>query len=411
MRFKFAPMAKASNLQSLQAFYRQRFAAEYSLEPLKISPSTKVIIVVPAYYENPDYLLKSIEQCALTNPNEIALIWLVNQAEGDEHYDFHKKQVLELKKRKLANELKIYPYAVLDLKSKQAGVGLARKIGMDLALETFAAIDFDGLIVCLDGDCKVSGNYLHSLLKLAHTPVKGLAIHFEHPLEGLSLKDQEYIIKYETWLRYYSQALEWSGLAWYHHTVGSSMACRASTYAQIGGMNRRKAGEDFYFLHKLMPQGNFVSTSSAVVYPQARISERVPFGTGRAMLEMKAGNKSFMNLYNPLIFKILKDIISIENLRAGKLANNAYWLDFIKEHLKIESSYQALLKRVNTSNFPSQFLLWFDGFKVLKFVHHLQSTIPDLPAKDALQELLGISADPLPALIELRQRDRNRGRT
>lgn len=411
MRFKFGAMAKASNLQSLQAFYHQRFAAEYSLEPLEISPATKALIVVPAYNENPDYLLKSIEQCALTNPNEIALLWLVNQADGEEHYDFHKKQILDLEPRQLANEMKIYPSAVLDLKPKQAGVGLARKIGMDLALDAFAAIDFDGLIVCLDGDCQVSNNYLQCLIELAQTPLKGLAIHFEHPLEGLSETDQEYIIKYETWLRYYSQALEWAGLPWHHHTVGSSMACRASTYAQIGGMNRRKAGEDFYFLHKLMPQGNFVSTANATVYPQARISERVPFGTGRAMLEMKIGNKDFLNLYNPLIFKILKDIISNENLSAEKLVENAYWLDFMKEHLKIESSYQALLKRVNTSNFPSQFLLWFDGFKVLKFVHHLQSTIPDLPAKEALEDLLGICDDPLLALIELRQRDRNRGRT
>ena len=68
------------------------------------------------------------------------------------------------------------------------------------------------------------------------------------------------------------------------HTIGSSMAVRASSYMRQGGMNKRKAGEDFYFQQKIIPLCGFTECNSTVVYPSPRPSYRVPFGTGRAML-------------------------------------------------------------------------------------------------------------------------------
>ena len=47
---------------------------------------------------------------------------------------------------------------------KNGGVGLARKIGMDLALTLF---DYNSenqnLLVCLDGDCTVESNYISTI--------------------------------------------------------------------------------------------------------------------------------------------------------------------------------------------------------------------------------------------------------
>ena len=52
-----------------------------------------------------------------------------------------------------------------ELNTKQAGVGLARKIGMDLSLTIFDySKDTKKLIICLDADCTVSQTYLTNII-------------------------------------------------------------------------------------------------------------------------------------------------------------------------------------------------------------------------------------------------------
>ena len=46
------------------------------------------------------------------------------------------------------------------------------------------------------------------------------------------------------------------------------------------GLNKKQAGEDFYFLQKIMPMGNYFELNSTTVHPSSRTSDRVPFGTG-----------------------------------------------------------------------------------------------------------------------------------
>ena len=117
-------------------------------------------------------------------------------------------------------------------------------------------------------------------------------------------------------LRYYKNALAFTGLPYAYHTVGSSFALTAAAYARQGGMNRRKAGEDFYFINKLIKGENFGEIMGAKVVPSSRISDRVPFGTGRALLEAFDGVKNLELTYDFSIFKCLKrwvDNISCQN--------------------------------------------------------------------------------------------------
>src|SRR5690606_25563210 len=100
----------------------------------------------------------------------------------------------------------------------------------------------------------VSSNYLKSLLKAESQGWNGLSLYYEHPYENVENGvHRNYIIDYEIFLRYYALGLQYAAYPYAFQTVGSSMAARASIYASIGGMNRRKAGEDFYFLHKVFP--------------------------------------------------------------------------------------------------------------------------------------------------------------
>src|SRR5437764_11120117 len=72
-----------------------------------------------------------------------------------------------------------------DLPPKQAGAGLARKIGMDEALRRFEDVrNPGGLIVCFDADCRCERNYLTSLERHFVENLRSPAcrIYFEHPL-------------------------------------------------------------------------------------------------------------------------------------------------------------------------------------------------------------------------------------
>jgi len=54
------------------------------------------------------------------------------------------------------------------------------------------------------------------------------------------------------------------------------MICTVDSYIAVRGMNRREAGEDFYFLNKLAKLGDIGQIHATTVYPSARPSRRVP---------------------------------------------------------------------------------------------------------------------------------------
>ncbi|MEZ4848575.1 MAG: hypothetical protein R3B93_08135 [Bacteroidia bacterium] len=89
------------------------------------------------------------------------------------------------------------------------------------------------------------------------------------------------------------------------HCVGSSMAVRSIAYQKRGGMNRRKAGEDFYFLQKFIAEGTLAELSTTKVIPSPRASEKVPFGTGRAIKKL-AGKMARKNIWRNFILRFLR---------------------------------------------------------------------------------------------------------
>ena len=82
----------------------------------------------------------------------------------------------------------------------------------------------------------------------------GVSIAYAHRLEeaDMTVQAREAIMKYELYLRYYRLALEYTGHPHAYHCIGSAFAVRTLDYVAQGGMNKRQAGEDFYFLQKLI---------------------------------------------------------------------------------------------------------------------------------------------------------------
>jgi len=264
------------------------------------------------------------------------------------------------------------------LPAKQAGVGLARKIGMDEAARRFNDVRRpSGVVVCYDADCRCERNYLMAVEEhFRNNPRSpGCSIYFEHPLDGpLEPKAYRAIALYELHLRYYVQALRYAGFPYASHTVGSCMAVRADAYQKQGGMNKRQAGEDFYFLHKIIPLGGFTQLTDTTVFPSPRASQRVPFGTGKAVGAYLKGIQigaypfqAFLDL--KLLFEQLPSLYGQEDSLPAEPVP-----DSVRSFLQEQRFAEALQEiRENTSSegaFRKRFFHWFNGFQAMKFIHH-----------------------------------------
>lgn len=267
----------------------------------------------------------------------------------------------------------------LEIPAKQAGVGFARKLGLDLAL---CRLDWSAspLLVCLDADTLVENNYLQTIEQHFATSAAGAAVlPFKHQV-AQNVEQQQAIDRYELFLRSYVFGLHLAGSPYAFNTVGSAMACRALAYVRCGGMNTRRAGEDFYFLQKLAKTDGVAPLSGTVVYPEPRVSGRVPFGTGRSMERLLSGDRRSVLFYPVETFKTLAEWLS---LVAGDCASDAVTLlsaareispilshyleqsNWLKHWPVMQQTYQEEAQRLQA------FHIWFDGFKSLRLVHLL----------------------------------------
>lgn len=265
-----------------------------------------------------------------------------------------------------------------NLPKKHAGVGLSRKIGMDEAARRFDVISKPaGIIVGFDADCRCDPNYFQEIEKLFREQPKcpGCSIYFEHPLEGpLEPNVYEAIAAYELHLRYYNQGLRYAGFPHAFHTVGSSMAVRAGVYKRQGGMNKRQAGEDFYFLHKVIPLGGYSQLTGTRVIPSERPSERVPFGTGKAVLtflqEAKCPTYALESLLDLKTFFEMVPSLYSNDAKSKRLGALSEAMRTFLDKQDLDKSLKEIRK--NTSNeaaFCNRFFRWFNAFMAMKFMH------------------------------------------
>jgi glycosyltransferase involved in cell wall biosynthesis len=269
------------------------------------------------------------------------------------------------------------------------GVGLARKIGFDLALGCmhWAA---DPLYISLDADSLVDNNYLGAIFQHfeSHSCV-GAYLPFRHqtgetPAQELAIRE------YELYLRSYKFGLDWAGSPFAFFSIGSAFACRARSYVAVGGMKRRLAGEDFYFLQQLVKTGQLTSMHGTLVSPAARYSKRVPFGTGRAIEARVEQEKSLYRFISVSSFRILKEWLqsvarskdsdaSTLMAQAGEISPQL--LSFLDE-----AGFSEVWKKLQVQHASTQFmgawLNWFDGLKTRQLLTALEKR--HLPAEPEL---------------------------
>jgi hypothetical protein len=285
-----------------------------------------------------------------------------------------------------------------ELNTKQAGVGLARKVGMDLSLTIF---DYSNgakkLIICLDADCTVSQTYLTNTINdFNKNDLSVAVVNFEHPVKGTDDYNAA-IICYEIFLRYYVSGLNFAGSDYAFYSIGSTMLCDHNAYMKIGGMNKRKAAEDFYFLEKLAKNYPINKIYSATVYPSKRSSWRVPFGTGKRVTRFLSRTQDEYLLFDPAVFEVLKEWLEIYNSDAisdpQEILNQAKEIHTELYNFLLQNNYPKQWDKILSNTKSGKQLnhqrnIWFDGFKTLKLIHHLRDTaFPKINMFDALDML------------------------
>jgi len=373
--------------------FSESYFQKYKYFPIQIeeqpNSELKICVIIPCYNE-PEILLtlNSLKQ-NLTTKFAIEIIILINSSETTPQniIEINNNSFLEINKWIIDNSFenrKFFVKKIENLPSKFAGAGLARKIVMDEALRRFNLINNkNGFIVSLDADTICENNYLLEIEKqiIKHPKTKGFTIDFEHQKNPKLYSEENIkaIILYEKYLRYYIESLRFAKFPYAYQTIGSAFGVRADIYAMQGGMNTKQAGEDFYFLHKIIPLDDFFEINTTKVYPSSRISDRVPFGTGVVINKILNENTFVFETYNFDAFVDLKIFLEQIHLFSKFYDNKNIDIPEILNLFLIKNDFSNALISINSNctnieNFKKRFYQWFDAFRIIKFLNFAHET-------------------------------------
>ncbi len=256
---------------------------------------------------------------------------------------------------------------------KQSGVGWARKVLMD-TINTIA--NAEDIIVSLDADTRFNPSYFDSIINTFAKNPKAVAISnpYYHKLTADDAANRA-ILRYEIYMRHYAINL-WRINCPYNFTaLGSAMAVPVWAYRKIGGITPMKSGEDFYFLQKLTKTGKIINYNKEKVYPAARFSDRVSFGTGPAMIKGRDGNWNSYPIYHHTLFNNIK--------KTYELLPALFYEDielpltsFLNEQFKEANWWVALRKNFKTEHhFVKACVEKIDGLRILQYLKSNQNTI------------------------------------
>jgi len=353
-------------------------------------------VVIPSLAEGDELFatLDSLDGCTPELRRQFAAVVVVNRSAGScpEHVVANAHDLARLGQRSAQGGG--FPLAWVDASSpalalpeRHAGVGMARKLGFDLLLEALGESTADPVFASLDADTRVAPDYLEALAgHFAEGCGGGCVIPFRHR-DADDRRVQEAIERYELYQRAYVQGLAGAGSPYAYHAVGSAMACSASAYLKAGGMNRRKGGEDFYFLQQLAKTSRVVPLKGTQVHPSPRPSSRAPFGTGRAIMRHLAGDGQAVRYHAPEAYALLgawlrlvegEVLSSAEHLQVRAEGLNARLGRFLREN-GFGPAWEALRQNFRARDpLLRAFHAWFDGLRTLRLLRALEGDWPSL---------------------------------
>ncbi len=262
------------------------------------------------------------------------------------------------------------------LPPRHAGVGKARKIGMDLTLPHLIP---GGFFCCLDADTLCEPEYLETVFTFFQNKSNAAAVvNFHHQLPE-NPRLIPHIETYEHFLKSTAVRIRQCGSPYGYPSVGSTIIVRSDAYAAVGGMPAEKAGEDFYFLQAAAKYTEVKLIERVLVHPSSRISERVHLGTGTRLKQALDGFRLDQLYYSDRAFAVLKIWLELglsswnkpaESLLEDCMKLDANLVPFLERH-KIRQSWKGLCRSApSEQHFQKQFHRWFDAFKTMRLLKY-----------------------------------------
>ena len=425
-----------------------RYLAGYAEQPIPTPPLDQcwdVCVVIPVYAEATGFLdnLIALQRSAAST----LVIVVINRPETDP--DVTVNQELRFALSALPLQARLQPgcevrtaatgldVLVLDIETRNGpsphkqGVGLARKVGCDLALHWYAAGSISSpWLYSSDADAQWPDDYFR---KIPDAPVTRGAVTF--PFFHAATEDthgdhdsEAACLLYELRLHHYVLGLKHAGSPYAFHTLGSCLAVHALDYAAVRGFPRRAGGEDFYLLNKVAKLGGVQTLAGQAIRLSPRVSTRVPFGTGPAVGALLAQLQSptvttptstalldTPLFYNPACFEALRALLTECIALADEAAstmNPTRTIASLPENLAGptltalgELGFEDALVHCHRQSQDAKGYLqhlyqWLDGFRTLKFVHAIRAAgFPDLSLHSlttAKPNLLALNPDQSP---------------
>lgn len=247
-------------------------------------------------------------QTILSVPGSRNLIVIVLNAPEDpdpEHLAANKLFKARVSRLSLENTIFVLDETHRFLPGKQ-GVGLARKMGCDLALQLISdEVVRSPWIFTTDADAQLPADYFERVV----LQPPGACIYPFHHLDAQDPAQTKAIRKYEAYMQSYVNGLCYAGSGYAYHAIGSTLSIHAHAYAQVRGFPKRAAGEDFYILNKIRKIGSINSLDGYPILLSSRLSNRTPFGTGQSVADIASGAQGYF--YPPEIFEELREWLDI----------------------------------------------------------------------------------------------------
>lgn len=220
------------------------------------------VVVIPVYGEE-DFFFKTLASLPEGPLGEILVIIVLNAAEDSPEWAHEKNAEVKRKIFRIFNPqtpllsntaILSHPRGRLllidrsenpHLLPKKQGVGLARKIGCDVALALWAKEKIRSRwIHTTDADVILPCDYFEQAEKVADKNISALLYAFERvPNMGA----EQISRNYDAYLRYYAKGLAWAGSPYGYVSLGSAMGMDMLSYSEASGFPKLKAGKIFIF--------------------------------------------------------------------------------------------------------------------------------------------------------------------
>ena len=346
-------------------------------------------VSIPAMDEL-DYLPVTLDALSQQNTNTPFEVYIcVNQP--DNYWTDATKSTICEHNRLLLEYLQNYHFLtlhILDYSSpgkgwtgKKTGVGFARKV---LFEQILSVSEPDDLIVSLDADTYVKPDYLESVASVfkKNKSLNALAVPYYHRLDPQDEICNRTMLRYELYMRNYAINLLKIKSPYGFTALGSAIVMRASALRKIGNITPLQSGEDFYLVQKFCKMGGLSLFNTECVYPASRFSDRVPFGTGPAMIQGAKGIWDSYPIYHHTFFNPIEDAYThLQDIFDNnfKITDNDF-LAFLQKDNQKQDIWQDI--RQNVSDYP-HFVKAFhqkaDGLRLLQYVRtkHRQQPIKE----------------------------------